>query len=487
MSLIGRWTRRLLGQPDPPRVFDWGRGHIDWDRELPFLQEQIRSHWSAVPIRMAGPTLLDNFTCETDQMRLGYRRALAEPTIKAALLGKIFAVMSLKVQVKPASTSPFDKEVSEFVHHALTRCQGGLPDLVWQILSGGLLDGFSVCEKVYREEERGRFKGKKSLFKLKAKDSRYIQFEIDAFRNVVRIFNMRGNAGAGFPPSDCVLFKYLSLFESPWGMSDLRAAHRAAEMIPKLVLLRMIFLDKLTGGFLHIKVRDPALVEEMKENAAKARAGGFIITTPDDEIELKDLATRGTSEFTAAMEDLRKEVAIGISGAFLHMMTGGGNDQRGNSEVQQDTVDLFIWALKTLVEQCINEQLVGDLVDTNYGATTDLPTVMLEAPNPEEIVNQLKIYESLHILELPLSKKALYELSGAVPPDPSDPTDALNPPSATAPGIAATGIGKGLPGGNPLTKPAGKFDEDDEEDEDEDDEDDPPFAEPVGYAELVPG
>src|SRR5437588_3813018 len=100
MSLIGRWRRRLFGQPDPPRVFDWGRGNIDVDKELPFLREQVRSHWSTVPVRLAGPSFLDNFTNETEEMRQGYRRALAEPAIKSALLGKIAAVMQLGLQVK---------------------------------------------------------------------------------------------------------------------------------------------------------------------------------------------------------------------------------------------------------------------------------------------------------------------------------------------------------------------------------------------------
>jgi len=416
----------MTGQTRPRLAV--GSGVIDLDRELPWLQEQVKAY--AGMYRVRATIFQDNFTGETVEMRTAYRHALAEPAIKAALLGKIGSVMALGLQVKPAANATLDHEVVDFIRHALTKCQGGLPELVWTILAGGLIDGFSVSEKVWRREIRGRFKGKISLQKLKGKDSRYIQFEIDPYRNITGVLSMRGNAGEMFPPTDFVIFKYLSLFENPFGMSDLRAAYRAAEMIPQALLLRMIFLDKYSGPFLHGKILDPALMEDMKSNLAKARSGGFIVTSPNDEIEIHDLAGRGTSEFLAAIEDLRKEIAISVSGAFLHMMTGGGNDQRGDSRVQQDTVDLFIWLLKTLVEACINEQLVPDLVAVNYGDRVEYPTVSLEAPNPELVVAELAIDESLASLNVPLSLSELYERTGRRPPK-----DELDKVQAPAPAV----------------------------------------------------
>lgn len=449
MSLAGRILRRLTGRTNAPKTLR--AGVIDYDRELPWLQEQVKAY--AGMYRVRSTIFQDNFTGETVEMRTAYRHALAEPAVKTALLGKIGSVMALGLQVKPARDYPLDHEIADFVRHGLTKSQGGLPDIIWTILAGGLIDGWSVSEKVWRRERRGHFAGKIALQKLKAKDSRYIQFEIDPFRNVTGVIAMRGNAGEIFPPSDFVLFKYLSLFENPFGMSDLRAAYRAAQMIPKVLLLRMIFLDKYSGPFISAKVGDPALVDAMKQSLAEARAGGFIVMTPQDEIEIKDLAARGTSEFLAAIDDLRKEIAISVSGAFLHMMTGGGQDQRGNSQVQQDTVDLFIWLLKTLVENCINEQLVPDLVQPNYGDAVDFPTVTLEAPNPELIVAELAIDQALDSLDLPLSASELYERTGRRPP--KDEADRVR--KAPAPG--ADFFANAQPGQHPPAQLPAQFTE----------------------------
>jgi hypothetical protein len=427
MSLAGRVWRRVTGRESPARsVYDVR--NIDLDLELPFLKEQIRANASTVPMRAIGPALLDNFTRESPEMREAYRRALSEPAVKAALFGKICAVMNLGLQVKVAQDTPLDHEVADFTHYALTRCRGGLPALIWAILSGGLIDGYSACEKVWRKEQRGRFEGKVSLLALKSKDTRFIQYELDPYRNVVGVFAMRGNSGQRFSPSDFVLFRYQSLFENPFGLSDLRAAYRAIEMIPKVFQKRLTYLDKLAGPFLHAKIRDPAQRDNVQKILAQARGFGFLVSEPQDELEILDLAGTGTSEFLAAIEDLRKEIAIAISGAFLTMYTGGQGDSRGSAAVQQDTVDLFVWALATLVTACIQEQLVPDLVGPNYGSRTEYPTISLEAPNPEAIVAELAIDESLHLMGLPLSRSELYERTGRRPP--KDPADAVAGPAA---------------------------------------------------------
>lgn len=449
MSLLGRLRDRLTGRRPYPASA--GGGFIDRDRELPWLHEQIRANQSLAPVRVGGPTLLDNFSGETHEMRAGYRRAvLAEPAIKAALLGKVAAVQALDLQVKPYEKSATDQRVADWVKHTLTTGRGGLPKLVEKIILPGATDGFSVGEKVWRRETRGRWAGKVGLQQIKSKDSRYIQFELDPFRNISAVVSYRGNSGERFPPSDFVIFSHLSLFENPFGTSDLRAAYRAAEMIPKLLLLRMIFLDKYSGPFIHGKVRDPALVESMKASLAQARQGGFVATTPEDEIVILDLAAKGTGEFLDALKDLREEVATGISGAFLHMMTGdGGSGQRGNASVQQDTVDLFIWKLKVEVDACINEQLVPDLVDMNFGANVGLPTVKLEAPNPELVLQELEIDRALVDMGFPPEGEDVYERAGRRAPKPGG--IAPNRGTASVPG----GV-PGVPGqpGQPGAVPA---------------------------------
>jgi len=171
MSLAGRILRRVTGQPDARPGYPTAYGDISIDKELPYLREQIRAYASVAPIRVTGPTWLDNFTGETFEMRRAYRNALlAEPSIKAALVGKIAAVQALGLQVKPYDDTPIDQTVADWVRHTINASQGGLPAVVDSILTPGLTDGFSVGEKVWRREDRGRWKGKVGLQKIKAKD-----------------------------------------------------------------------------------------------------------------------------------------------------------------------------------------------------------------------------------------------------------------------------------------------------------------------------
>lgn len=484
MSLLGRLIRRARGLPDAaPAIYGPVR---TIEQELPYLHEQIRAYASFSPVRISGNSPLDNYTNETAEIRMAYRAALAEPTIKAALLGKISAVQALGLNVKPAADTPLDHEVADFVKDALNRCAvgtpmlAGIPGIVWEILTAGLIDGYSVCEKVWTRNVRGRFAGKISLQAIKAKDSRYLQFELNPYREITAIIPMIANSGVKYDPSDFVLFRYQSLFQNPFGLSDLRSSYRAATMIPAILRLRMMFLDKYTAPFIVTKVNDPALADRMRAEIARARGSGFLVMTAKDEFESVNLAMGGTADFQAGIEDLRKEAAIGISGAFLTIMTGsGGGETRGSSAVQQDTVDLFINALVQATNSCINGQIVPDLVGPNYGDRVDYPTAVLESPNPEQIVAELAIDETLDRLGVPLSLTDLYERSGRRPPK-DDADKVTKPTGGGLPGMGGDQDfgGPGGPGGDDDNPFGGGDQPDTDVDTNDEDDDAATFAEP---------
>lgn len=415
MSLLSRvrnLARRVSGTGLPiPNNTSPSRDLIDRDVELPWLNEQLRVY--ASQMRMRGVSY-DNYTAETAEMRLAYRKALAEPTVKSALLGKIYAVMALKPQFVPRDkVNPLEHEVAEFCKHLMDNAVGGTPGIIWAILSGGLIDGFSVCEPISTRYDYGKYKGKIGLKKLKAKDTRLLQFEVDAFKNITAVINQVAGT-TRLDPDDFVIFQNMQLFESPQGLSDLRSSYRAVEMIVHVLKLRAIFLDKYTGPFVHAKTTDSAQRTRLANELKSARAQGVLVTDEQTEIALLDLAMSGTADFQAGLEDLRQEVAIGISGAFLHMLTGGGAQHRGNSEVQQSTVDLFIWSLSVQVASVIESQLLPDYVRWNYGKV-DNPKCTLEAPNPEYILSELKIDQALADLGFPLKLSELAERTGRTP------------------------------------------------------------------------
>ncbi|MCX7664400.1 MAG: hypothetical protein N2112_02515 [Gemmataceae bacterium] len=412
MSLYSRIRQIATRLMKPVGSTNPSRDLIDRDVELPWLQEQLRVYASQSRLRGVN---YDNYTQETTEMRLAYRKCLAEPTVKSALLGKIYSVMALKIRCVPRDkTNLLEHEVAEFCQYLMENATGKTPGIIWAILSGGLLDGFSVCEPIHTRYNHGKYKGKIGLKRLKAKDTRLIQFEIDRFKNITAVINQVAGV-TRLDPDDFVIFQHLQLFESPQGLSDLRASYRAVEMIVHILKLRAIFLDKYTGPFVHAKANDPALRTRLANELKAARAQGVLVTDEQTEIALLDLAMSGTADFQSGLDDLRKEVAIGISGAFLHMLTGGGAQHRGNSEVQQSTVDLFIWALSVQVEAVLENQLLPDYVRYNYGNAVSVPQCNLEAPNPEYVLQELKIDQALSDLGFPLKLSELAERTGRTP------------------------------------------------------------------------
>jgi hypothetical protein len=147
-----------------------------------------------------------------------------------------------------------------------------------------------------------------------------------------------------------------------------------------------------------------------------------------------------------------------VNGAHLHMMEGNRPDARGNSIVQKDSAELFVWYLASLISECIKWQILPLLIVPNFGSDVNIPDVVLEAVNPKAILEDLAIDKMLQDLGLPLDPDDIYDRAGRAPP--SDLTKAILPPSRMQPQtpnpLQANGNGLGNTNPNPNPNPATK-------------------------------
>lgn len=440
-------------QPHPPHLLYRSRPHslIDWLRQAAggwpgpdsaagtraddeVSQEKVRGGPGGVILPWFAP-YLDDQTAETEGMRLAYRRMWADSTVKAAILGKILSVCALDLNVIPADAKGKKRvsrknrdrnheRVAEFCRWNFNeRVQGCVPELAWAILSGGLTDGYSISEKVWRHEERGQYRGKYILSALKPKDAgNDCVLMVDEFRNVVGVQALRYSGGEVYSPANFVIFKHLSLFGQPSGMSDLRAAYSRWWMLDTVQKLRAMGLEKRALPLLLGEYETTAQKPSVEAALALARSMAWMSVPKGVRIEAVNIAGAADGMFASAIADLKEDIFLAIQGATLQALTGQEGQMRGNSKVHKSTSDLFRWYLARSLEVLFNDAddgLIRDLVDLNF-VVDDYPRAVLGAIDTADLLEELQLDQGLLSLGLRLSKDELYEKYSRTPPDDDD-------------------------------------------------------------------
>jgi hypothetical protein len=393
----------------------------------------------------------DNYTNESGAMRMAYRQMLADPNCSAAFRGLVLAVAALDLQVQPASKkSERDRQIADFVRYILAeRVAGCVPELIWSVLSGGLIDGYSVLEKVWALEDRGRWAGKYVLSSLKPKDvNQDLVLQTDEFRNVVGILGLRYNAGIEFSPADFLIYRHLPLFGSPTGLSAFRCVYSRYWVLDTAVKLRAIAAEKRALPIAVGYYQDNTIKASLEAALSKLKSQNWTSAPERAKIEVVNLAGSADSIFEDLCRSLREEIFLGIQGATLQALTGGQGEQRGNSQVHKDTKELTVWHLAATIESLLNDRtcgLIRDVVDLNF-VVSEYPRATLSAVDPQELLQELQIDSGLLQMGLKLSKTATYERFGRTPPE--DEGDVLTSPQQGpgGPGGPGGGAGGGMSG-----------------------------------------
>lgn len=447
------------GQANPPGP---SRGILAWlrDRATPWLGPRLsRGEPVDVEVRRqtvrSGPPVaaLPWFLPYFDQgqtlgehavMRQAYRRMLADPNVKAAFLGKSLAVCALEIKVVPCiKKSRRDNEIADFVRWNLEAAlEGGLPGMIWSILSGAMIDGYSVSEKVWEYVDRGEHAGRYCLRALKPKDTGAdVVLLTDQYRNVTGVQGLRYNAGEIFPPSRFAIFRHLPLWDQPTGMSDLRAVYSRWWMLDTVLKLRAVGLEKRALPIVIGHYQSSQQRPSVEAALALVKSQNWLAVPEGVMIEALNIAGMADGAFAEAIRDLKHDIFLGIEGAVLQSLEGSVTDGRGDTSVHRSKADRIAWFVAQSIECLLNDRHYGvipDLVGLNYAAG-GCPRVRLQAVDLDEQLTNLEIDEKLAGMGLALSKDDLYERYGRRPPDPDDPDDALDAPKGgpALPGQAA--------------------------------------------------
>jgi len=421
-------------------IYNWGQTALasvrQWLRPAPTYVEKLRAAHTSLAHKVWFLPYQDSVVGESNVMRACYRQMLRDPTVKAAVLSKVFGVASLDASVNPASELPGDARAADFVRHALTRVSGGLRGLCESIILPGLVEGYSLSEKVWALEDRaGPWKGKVVTSEVKSKDSETYTLQGDAFKNVTSILAGAYNSFEEFPIKDFIYYRHLPVFNNATGTPDFRAAYRAYWMIDTAWKYRMIHLEKWMTPYLVGKYVDPTNEPDLRAQLEQAKGSNFVTIQKDMEIQALSLAVSGTADFRDAILDLQHEVMLGITGAFLQAMEGVKTGARSIGEVHQSTAELLLWHLARSLSDTLNEQWIPDLIDYNFAPGTGYPTIELGGVNDQDLLVSTQVDEALQRMGLPLSQADAYKRYRRQKP--LNEADALTPAMPLAGGAPA--------------------------------------------------
>jgi len=394
----------------------------------------------------------DTGTGETQNMRNLYRKGLAFPPVKAALLNKVFGVAALKLQIHPADKrNDYDQQVADGVRWNLVRrLGGGVPRLAWNLLTPACLDGYSVNEKIWQTQDTGKYAGRIALTNLKMKDTGFdLVPKVDQFSNITSFLGLRYNGGKEFHPSDFVTYAHLKMYERPTGLSDLRAVFEAMWLYDTVWKLRRIGLTTKSFPFLKGMYEQESQQPGLNAALRKAKSLSFLTVPKGCMVEAIELAGGSADEFKNCIQDLREEILMGITGAFMHQMGAGQNVKRGSSEKAESVSDLFKWFLAEEVCGLLNNEDTGvikEMVDLNH-VVSEYPTASLDAISWEEMLQFANIIDKARTWGMPLSKEWLSEKLSLEAPHADTPGDALAP--APTPGAPGSTNGTSPPNGTP--------------------------------------
>lgn len=391
-----------------------------------------------------------------------YQDMLRDPYIKAGLSIKKLSVVRLPNEILPATDSEEDKKISEFVADQLECMETPWFDLLWNILNAVDV-GYSIAEMNYKVVEKGKWQGKIGLSTVKGKDPYFFSFRINQRGDIATVIQRVGNIWAPnsmlphheFPPEKFLVASFQQLYNNPYGSSDLRAAYRAFFIKDWAWKFRSIFMEKW-GMPTVMGQYPPGMSEERRqqlEGVLDSIQNDTVVTIPADiKIELLRVATTANQqEYERAIQDLNKEILVGLIGSFLGVDEGHKTGSRASGQVHMQVSKLFIESLVTTIQEVVNRQLIRRLVDMNFDVEK-YPKLHFDMThmNADEIMSEIGVDAALAAMGIIVDPKYLYRKYDRPMPDmeyvPIDPAANNQNPQSKKP--------KGASGGAPAG-PAG--------------------------------
>ncbi len=295
-----------------------------------------------------------------------------DATVKAVLFVKKFTRLSTGFLIKPASESSQDIAIAKFYEDQLK----GMPGTIDQMLLGMMtaLDyGYSIMEENYVFLNEGDDAGKIGLASVRSKKPHDFEFKLDEFSNILALVQEQNDKDEELPPDKFLITSWMSEWENPYGIADLRSAYGAWWQKDVMMRFQAIFLERYAG---------PILKGTYPPGTSKTERDEFLEILEDmqmhtefiipETLQVEDLKMdrSGSDLYSKAITYRDTQIARAMLVPELLGFSDKGSS--GSFALGKKQFDLYIGILKQLgnkLEETISEQLTMPFIKWNFPVT----------------------------------------------------------------------------------------------------------------------
>lgn len=297
------------------------------------------------------------------------RMRRSDATVNASLLVCKLPILSTDWSVVPASDSPQDVEIADFVRDQLFSSNVNFQDFLREALS--MFDfGHSVFEKVY---EVASWNGKTviGLAKIGSRKQQTIyKWEMSDGQPGITQF-IAGQDNYDIPLEKLIVFTHQREGDNYEGISMLRPAYKHWDIKDKLYLIDAIKLERQALGVVDVEVPTGANEEDVNAavDAAKnlrANEEGYIKRPAGWTIEFMDMKAHTTADVMPTVSHHDRQITKAVLAQFLEIGAAGGGGTRSTSEDHTRLFELSLEAAAKNFASTVSKALIKQLVDLNY-------------------------------------------------------------------------------------------------------------------------
>ncbi len=347
-------------------------------KKKPFKYEELGKSGTTI---LAGQIITEEYVPELkgkEALKTYDRMRRSDGVVKATLMACELPIRTANWFIQPATDSPDDKKIADFVSDCLFKKM----TITWDdFLRQALLMitfGFICFEKVFQEV---KFKGATMIgwrkFAPRLPKTIYAWQTEDKKDGITQM--LESGEKISIPIEKLLVFTFQKEGENWEGISGLRTAYRSWYLKEQIEKINAIGFERQGLGVPYAKLpmgyteADRKKTEEFLTNL-RANETGYVIIPQGWEVGFLDTKAGTVKDPQESIRRYNREIFIGVLAQFLDLGAGS----LGSYALSADQTSTFhnnLTAIAKQIKDIINRYAIQQLVDLNYNNVENYPTL----------------------------------------------------------------------------------------------------------------